>query len=226
MLAVLVGGCATGVVVDPAAHMGEHFIAGIDLQTAIIRGDLYEARKHAEWLADHEEPEQIPQAEASLRGVHQASRAVLEAPGLPEAAAATAQVAYFCGDCHAALRSGPEMAPGAPPEPGSGAQRSMFGHIWAADRMWEGLVARSDRSWEAGAETLGRSTLFPRDVVSDSARVAALETVVRRVTGIAGEAQRASDWAGRAEVYGRLLATCSVCHSHLGIDPLGLPATP
>ncbi|MEZ4421972.1 MAG: hypothetical protein R3E98_01065 [Gemmatimonadota bacterium] len=226
LLVALLSGCAGGVTADPAAHMGEHFMASVDLQTAVIRGDLEEARSHAEWLATHDEPTRMAATEEAFRGLRDAARAGASARTLTGMAEATARIAYQCGACHTATGSGPEMLPGSPPDPGADAQASMFGHIWGTDRMWEGLVAPSEPSWSAGARVLALSRLDASAVVTDPARQARLRDLEAEVTDVAEQAGRTGDGGERARLYGRLLATCAPCHQTLGLDPLGMPRSP
>ena len=124
-------------------------------------------------------------------------------------------MARECGDCHAEQRHrpyfGPDIhAPAAPP-PDSLGER-MQQHMWAADRMWEGLTASVDAAWNAGASALARvpdhspagEPPLPADFV---AQLIALRDLGTR-------ALASSTSKERAEVYGLLLASCADCHVH------------
>ena len=83
----------------------------------------------------------------------------------------------------------------------------MVRHLWAADRMWEGLVGPSDDAWLAGSSALAGSLSLP------SGNVRGPEELLRQVGALAGEAETATGQEARAEIYGRLLGTCSQCHA-------------
>ena len=69
-------------------------------------------------------------------------------------------MARVCGDCHRAKAAGPQFA-------ASQADRErttsdslgerMQRHMWAVNRMWEGLTAPSDDAWNAGAQVLANA---------------------------------------------------------------------
>ena len=79
-------------------------------------------------------------------------------------------------------------------------------HIWAADRMWEGLVSHSLADWQQGAKMLAR------DPFLDSSRSRVPADQIKQVSALAAEAAAPGSWKVRADVYGRFLATCTVCH--------------
>ena len=209
---------------DLGAHMDEHFGAAVDVQTAVIRGDLAEAVEQAAWLANHPVPSDLPNRVLTHVGeLRAAARDASSATSIAQAAAATARVGVACGACHASSAAGPGFLPGSPPELGPDVATRMTGHIWATDRMWEGLISPSEESWQTGAAILSASLLSPRLVTDDSTEVARMNAIVEEVAGIATFAQRTAEWERRGALYGQLLPNCSACHEIVGVDPLGLP---
>ena len=84
-------------------------------------------------------------------------------------------------------------------------------HQRAADLLLEGLLSPSDSQWQVGAETFARTRLEPRDMpggkLRERARIA--NALLQNLANAASGAQRPPD---RAQVYGRVLATCARCH--------------
>jgi mono/diheme cytochrome c family protein len=216
--------CAARTSEDLGAHMDEHFAAAVDVQTAVVRGDLAEAREQAVWLARHPTPASVAgSARAFVDDLRSAADDVATADDLEEAASATSRLALACGSCHTAAGTGPSFLPGSPPSGGSSVRERMTRHIWAADRMWEGLIAQSDESWQAGADILSEALLSPRFVTEEATAVDRMNALVDHVAGVATFARRERSWDRRAALYGELLPTCSGCHQIVGVDPLGVP---
>jgi hypothetical protein len=85
-------------------------------------------------------------------------------------------------------------------------------HVWALDRMWEGLIAPSDAAWRAGAVALADAPLHFSGQSNEQAN-----QLAAKVHELAGSARSASSAKDRAGVYGELLQTCSLCHEALGM---------
>jgi cytochrome c553 len=200
--------------------MHGRFSRTVDIQTGVVLGRMDRAREAAAWIAEAE-----TEGSGSLAAGAEAYEARLkETAGLiaqdrePAAAAVhTAQMAAVCGSCHLATGGGPRFVAGSEPDEGSTIGKQMIRHVWASDRMWEGLVGPSDEMWSAGtrvleegAETLegaARASLSPE---ASRRTLAELRNLGR--TGAAATTQEA-----RASVYGRLLGTCYGCHHAAGI---------
>jgi hypothetical protein len=85
----------------------------------------------------------------------------------------------------------------------------MLRHQWAADRMWDALVAHNDDAWTAGADLLVDAPLF-RD-----SKVELPEDLVKlgnQVHDLGARARATPTWPARAQLYGEFLATCATCH--------------
>jgi len=195
------------------AHMYAHFDRTLEVHDALVRGDMERARRGAEWLATHQDAAMLPEGSERfstlMRG--QAGR-VSEASELQEAAVAVARMASACGGCHEEYGIDPRFLMGAPPPGGSGAKAEMALHVWASERMWNGLVGPDDYAWTSGASALTKGWLSPRDVVADPSTRERVRELVQQVYQVGTRAGTVSDAQARAEVYGEFLTTCIDCH--------------
>jgi cytochrome c553 len=189
-------------------HMYMHFSTVGSVQSAIIRGDAGDAREYARRLADHDEPEGIPDsASGLLEAMRMQALRVADSPDLLAAAMATGGLGASCGSCHHALDGGPRFA--VPEVQDEAGLATMERHVRGADRLWEGLIGPSDDSWREGARLLGAGTIPDRFLEG----IPGAETRAMDLEALAGEAARTTEPAQRATVYGRILATCSGCHA-------------
>ena len=86
----------------------------------------------------------------------------------------------------------------------------MARHVWAIDRLSEGMIGAVNDSWLAGLDVLAQ-TPAPFSVL-DSDRAA----LARRLQDLADETRKHVGEDGleaRAHAYGELLVTCSACHA-------------
>lgn len=201
-----------------ASHMEEHFVQAQQIKEAVISGDLEAMKASAEWIAQHQAAEGLPEGwEPYVTAMQSAARDIAAAADVEQAAAAAAQVASNCGACHAAVGARPLRILGSdiPPDPAT--VPHMRGHLWGADRMWEGLIVPSDVAWENGVAPLAGDPLQPHDL-SDSAEYAdELRDMAIRVHELAAEGREAIEIEARAEVYGGFIGTCARCHELLSI---------
>jgi hypothetical protein len=94
----------------------------------------------------------------------------------------------------------------------------MIGHMWAADRMWKGLVTPSAVSWNNGVAALAGAPLTEESFSADAENIDRVVALAREVHELAATGRRAPDLDARAEVMGRFLATCAECHQLLGVQ--------
>jgi mono/diheme cytochrome c family protein len=193
--------------------MYAHFDRAGEVHDALVRGRLDRARPGAEWLATHQEPRMLPEGSDQIGALMKMyAQNVREAEDLQEAAHATAQMGRTCGDCHRQYGVSPRFLVGTAPPSGSGARAEMSRHVWAAERMWEGLVGPEDYAWTSGAAALKEGWLNPRDVVSDAGDRERVRDLVRQVYTLGVQADRATTPEDRARIYGEFLTTCIDCH--------------
>lgn len=179
--------------------MHERFAYAAMMRTALIHGYLDRARRHAAQL------QSLLEDTESLRVAELAGQAA-GAETVAEAALAIARVGEACGACHEDNRVRPQFLGQTPAPKGDSLVARMGRHIWAADRMWEGLIAHSPDAWQRGAKALGRDSIFHADSSDLPAhRIAAVQEIARR-------AAAPQPWSKRAAIYGEFLAACSGCH--------------
>jgi cytochrome c556 len=206
--------------------MKDHFSLASQARDAVVRGRLEQAEGPLVWLGQHALAKDMPSTwRLHVERMQQAARRALTEGTLASAGQAIGATAAECGACHTMVHRGPKFEPsdfndlresdtkGARAE----LQERMHGHLWAIERMWEGLVGPSDDAWRAGAETLREGQGHPRVAKAASKRL-------ELVRSLGGEARDVTDGAGRAAIYGRILAECGGCHAGSGVE-LGGPGT-
>ena len=147
-------------------------------------------------------PDYLPHVTA----VRQAASAALDSRSMPAAGAALGQLGAACASCHREQGGPAEPASVEPLSDGAGA---MAAHAGAERALWEGLFTPSEARWKRGAQRLAEAP----ELASDVADINALGGQLRDL------ALEAKGSAPRADMYGRILATCSTCHRRLSIEP-------
>ncbi len=202
-----------------AAHMQEHFIQAKAIQEAVIDGDLEGLRSAAQWVADHQAAEGLPEGwEPYIAEIQSAARQALEATDVSTAATAAATIAENCGSCHLAVDARPLLVLGSEPPQDPATVPHMLGHLWGADRMWEGLIVPSDVSWANGVAPLAGDPLQPEHLPEMAEYTDDVRTLAIRVHELAAQGRGAEGQEARAVIYGEFIATCADCHQMLGIS--------
>lgn len=183
------------------AHMYAHLDRTGELHDALVRGDLDRAITPATWIATHQERQDFTGRSAYFQDAMRAFAAeVRDSNTLHDAAYAAARLGQTCGDCHRENEVEPRFLIGtALPPTGGGAKAEMARHVWASERMWEGLVGPGDLGWNSGAEALVGGWLNTRELV-------------RQIYDLGGKARTAANSSERAELYGEFLHSCNECH--------------
>jgi cytochrome c553 len=183
----------------------------------VIKGQPSEAKAQLQWLLDNVPIEGPPAQVVHLQDVHEAASKGLAAQDSAGLAEAIADVGRACGACHETAGDGPQFQAVTEPE----TDAAMARHVWAADRMWEGLIGPDPERWRRSAD------LLKIEVVDFSALYAGvdLETagdaarLHSRVHALADVGRMADDSADRVELYGAYIAACADCHALLGRGP-------
>jgi hypothetical protein len=189
--------------------MRSHFREAALIRTAVIDGKLANVVVPAEALANTEGLGKIePAWQSSIDVLRYAARRMQHASDIPGAAAAIADIGIACGACHNAA-GGPHTKLDAPPASDGSLESRMRRHVWATDRLWEGIFGPSDASWKAGAEALSGEP-FPKEVL-ERGGVHAKSEAARFMSIVAtiGPKKTPQD---RGQAYASLLETCSACH--------------
>jgi cytochrome c553 len=186
---------------------------------ALIAGRLDDARAHLAAIRAGL-PEPTPPADAGhIADLRAAVELALGDDTLPELALGTTRAARACGSCHAAHTAGPPLTPLPPLPEGADQAALMRRHAWAADRMWEGLLAGVPDRWAVGAGALLEHPLRSLTRPDGSAPPENVSALQRRLEQLGAEGLRVADDDVRAELGGAVLATCSVCHAATGGGP-------
>jgi len=209
-----------GARVEPVGeYMRDHFEQVRGVQVGVIRGDLDAVKAAAKWVATHEAMEEMPQDwQPFVVQMRSVAEEAMAAPDITAAAVATAKMGLSCAACHEAMHEYPQFLAVAPPPESDETVPHMIGHMWAADRMWKGLVTPSTVAWNDGVAALERDPLAPENFVSESESGVDLEALARTVHDVAARGRGIAGMDARAEIYGQFLATCAECHQVLGIS--------
>lgn len=209
------GGAGGGPQTTP---MHGRFSRTVDIQTGVVLGRMDRVRDAAAWIAEGEGRGDLPAGAEAYEARLRETAGLIARDQEPAAAAMhTAQMAALCGSCHLATGGGPRFVAGSEPEEGSTTGKRMIRHVWASDRMWEGLVGPSDEMWSAGTRVLeeGAETLEGAARASLSPEASRRTLTELRNLGRTGAA--ATTQEARASVYGKLLGTCYECHHAAGV---------
>lgn len=203
--------------VEMVAAMEAHYSSTILAHDALIQGDLSEFRAQLAETSAHELPANSPELwkpfETQLRDA--ATKAV-EATNLSKAAKTMAEVVLACGACHQGVGTGPIYPAPAPRDGDNPVQQSMLEHQWATERLWEGITGPWDNAWERGSAALAETRVFS-DLESAEARDESLLVREAALRSLGEDAKTTSNPRDRAELYGRLLATCGDCHQAMNV---------
>jgi cytochrome c556 len=189
--------------------MRAHFADALLIRKAVIAGTPERAADAAEALAKAEKLGDVPASwRTSVQRMQQVAARINNSTSAAQAAGATADLGVACGECHQKL-GGPKAWSGPPPPEGTALVERMQRHVWATERLWEGLTVPSDEAWKAGAKALSASQ-FPADILKQSGvhgRSAASD-----FTKLVVKAPTKKTIEERAALYAELLVTCGGCH--------------
>lgn len=196
--------------------MRTHFVEGRGIRDALVRGELPSAKARLADLGRQPSPADVPaEWEPHLESLRGAAGDAAEAEALAAVAVGFARFAAQCADCHRAADAAPSFAsPDLAPAEGD-APAPMERHQWAAEAMWQGLVAPAPDRYRQGAEVLAAAPLHPAELVVGDAPPLDVVQAAEQARDVAGRASRAETDDARAELYGELLATCAGCHGQL-----------
>lgn len=221
LCAWIVVGCSWGPGWNQAdvPEMHRNLSRTVDIQTAVVQGDLQKAQRAATWLVEREGEMLFPaDAKGYESNMIELARQIQVADEISQVALQTGRLAAACGSCHQATGAGPKFVVGSASPHGETQEAQMVRHLWAADRMWEGLIGPSDEAWTAGARAMAETGSDLARVFRTSTGGGRPERLLQDVNNLANEAMNAQGQAARADVYSRLLETCNRCHSSAGIQ--------
>jgi cytochrome c553 len=190
-----------------------HMHGNLDVLRAIerllIRGSLDDARSLARSVAEAPIEPDLGSWAARAATIRDRAAAVASAPSLDEAVRREARLAEACADCHLDTRVQPELrSPPVPPDRDTLLAR-MARHRWAADRLWEGVIAADDAPWNAGLVVLSATPLRWPEL---GERIS-LARSLQRLADQARQRSATDTIADRARSYGEMLVVCTACHT-------------
>jgi len=203
-----------------SGHMQEHFTQVGEARDALIAGDLEAAKKPATWILEHAAAKQIPeQWQTHVDAMRQAAEAASTSETVEDACLTIADMAYGCGECHSAMSVTVSLE--TPPEPAEGEDTAvhMLHHAWAAERMWEGLVAPSEELWLKGAQAFGGQALESDELTPGDKAPKTVVTLSKKVHELAAKATNVKDRKEQVVLYAELLGSCYTCHEELRSAP-------
>jgi len=188
MVAACAGGPANTEVNPTQDMMAGHYGLFIELQSALLMGDLQSAQATAHSLGMGQMP---AVATPWVEALKSAAERVAVASNIADAAQSSGTLILACGSCHAEVGASPNLrfAGGVPT--GDSRAQHMSRHMWALDQLMDGIISGDDEYWMNGAGTLADD-----DTMGD---------VGRQAVAAAGDQ--------RAVAYGHVLAACADCHT-------------
>jgi cytochrome c553 len=190
-------------------HMHQRLDLLRPIELLLVRGKLDDARFFARQIADTPDEPGLEGLAKRTDAVRARAAEIVDAPGIDEACRRVARLAAACADCHIDAGATPQFAapPRAPADVDTVKAR-MARHVWATDRLSEGVVGPSEEAWRSGLDVLA-ATPLPWSAV-DADRQA-----LGRGLQEAAAAARSAPGNDRARRYGELLVTCAACHATL-----------
>jgi cytochrome c553 len=218
VVATSLSGCR-GVSTTTSRRMLDHDIRARALRDAVVRGDLEGAKSAARAIAAlTPSPALDASAQPLFEEMQREARRVAEAPDLVWAAHGVGNVAATCAACHDAMGRSPPPSRRAP----TGApnvETQMVRHLWASDRLWEGLSTPSEASWRAGAAVLADPTLAEAELLRGRPVPPPIEGLAATVRKLGLDAATTENRVARGALYGELLDSCARCHAFAGGGP-------
>lgn len=203
---------------EPGA-MHERLLAVTGARDRVIAGDLEGARASLQQVAEETVPAMAPQAwRPHLEDLRDAAAEGAEADTLATLARSVADAGRACGACHTDVGSGPRWVGQDVPAP----EDQMGRHVWASDRMWEGLIGPGSGRWQSAALALADEVghgggLFQGLDLATTAAASRLHDRVHEL-GAAGGRVEISD-EDRTSLYAAFIGACAECHTLTGRGP-------
>lgn len=193
-------------------HMHESYALFGAIERLLVRGKLAEARDLARAIGVAPDDVGLSAWATQTALVRERAAEVANATTIGDASRRVARLAEACAGCHADTGVSPEFRapPPLPPDQPTLDAR-MLRHLWAVERVREGVIGGDDTSWRAGLDVLAQAPLPWR--ATDGARGA----LAKQLHDVAEHARHRGPAtptdADRARTYGELLVTCAACHA-------------
>lgn len=189
--------------------MQAHFNDALLIRQAVIAGSPEDAVDPAHVLTHIQDLERLPDGwRVFVERMQGVAGRIQDSTTSSLAAAATADLGVSCGMCHQ-RHGGPQASDEPAPAQGTSIERRMRRHVWATERLWEGLIVPSNDAWAAGAQALSADP-FPSEVLNDGGVYA--RSAAGDFARLAANAATKKTPEQRAALYAELLVTCGTCH--------------
>ena len=194
------------------AHMRKHFDAANDIQRAVADGRLSDARSQAGWFSSHND--ELGSSASIELDLKTAAASIVDSRDLLSAGGGVARLGRACARCHEETRANVELgfARFSPPLETGTRQGQMARHAWAAERLWQGVIAPSDTAWSDGARLMGATAIDVSRPMNAEPNPDVVE-LAAKMRELSQAAQHITDNGVRATIYGEMLVNCARCHS-------------
>jgi cytochrome c553 len=192
-------------------HMHENYALYGAIEHLLVHDKLTDARDLARSIGVAQEDAGLQPWSAYAATVRERALALADATTVDAACRRAASLVEACAACHLEANAVPEFrAPPPLPSRDDTVEARMVRHVWAVERIREGVVGGVEEPWLAGLDVLARSPLpWPQQDDKRNALAAQIHDLAARA-----KLRRATDRnADRARVYGEILATCAGCHA-------------
>ncbi|HUJ61300.1 MAG TPA: hypothetical protein VLX92_22505 [Kofleriaceae bacterium] len=192
-------------------HMHENYELFGAIEHLLVHGKLDEARDLARGIGMAPDEAGLTAWAAQAATVRDRAMAVATATSIDEACRRAARLADACAHCHVDSNAVPEFRepPALPPDRPT-LEARMARHLWAVERVREGVIGGVDEPWRAGLDVLAQAPLPWSAADADRAALA------KRLHELADRSRQlgATDTTDeRARAYGEILVTCAACHA-------------
>ncbi len=191
-------------------HMRENFGLLHTMQKFLVRGQLDDAKRLAAAMTQAPDEAGLQPWAADATRVRERAAAIAGARNVDDALRAEARLAEACAGCH--VEAGVQLAfeqPRAVPPDRPTVEARMARHVWASDRIWEGMLGNVDEPWRTGLDVLAAAPLPTGELGKERAVIA------KRFQRLAVDARNqngAYALSSRAQAYGEILVQCAACH--------------
>ncbi|HTR50364.1 MAG TPA: hypothetical protein VMJ10_06620 [Kofleriaceae bacterium] len=192
-------------------HMHENYTLFGAIERLLVRGKLDDARDLARSIGMAPDEAGLSAWATQAAVVRDRASAIANATSVDDACRRTAKLAEACARCHVETNAVPEfrVPPELPPDRPT-IEARMTRHLWAVERVREGVIGGVDEPWRAGLDVLAQAPL-PWSA-ADRDRTA-LAKQLRELADRARHRGATETIEDRARTYGDLLVTCAACHA-------------
>lgn len=190
-------------------HMHENYGIVRGIERLLLRGRLEEARPLAAAVGEApDDPTTAPYAKYSAE-IRARALELSRAKTVDDAFRSEGALVVACANCHVEASVVPDLTSTPVPPDRDTIEARMARHLWAADRLWIGIVADSQAAWTSGLDLLASGSRTWPDLPAARAPLA------RKMQSTAATARRVKGptLAQRGTTYAELLSTCASCHT-------------